>query len=154
MKKEMRRCKHCGCFFEVCRKVKKHEYCRKVKCQRARKAAAQKCRMAEDPQYKKEQYTAQKDWFSNHPEYWKNYRSKNPTCTERNRKLQRKRNQRRKVPQSGSANKDKIAKMDALSLKNELFSGRYKMLPMAPSPIAKMTPIIVEIDVIKGTCRI
>jgi hypothetical protein len=37
MKKLMRRCKHCGCLFEVCNKVKKHEYCNKKKCQRARK---------------------------------------------------------------------------------------------------------------------
>jgi hypothetical protein len=49
---------------------------------------------------------------------------------------------------------DEIAKMAALSTKNVLLPGRYTMLPVSPTKIAKMTPIIVEIDVIKGTCGI
>ena len=154
MKREMRRCRHCGCLFEVCRKVKKHEYCRKAKCQRARKAAAQKRRMAEDPQYRQDQYAAQKDWRANHPDYWKQYRAKNQDYTKINREMQRERNRCRRVPQPVAAQNDEIAKMNTLSVKNHILSGRYKMLPLFPANIATMTPIIVEIDVIKGTCRV
>lgn len=154
MKREMRRCKHCRCLFEVCRKVKKHEYCKKAKCQRARKAAAQRRRMAEDSQYRQEQHTAQKDWRANNPDYWKRYRSSNLEYTEKNRELQRERNRRRGVPQAVDPKNDVIAKMAALSAKNTLFPGRYKMLPLSPTRVAKMTPIIVEIDVIKGSCGV
>lgn len=154
MKREMRRCKHCRCHFEVCPKVKKHEYCRKAKCQRARKAAAQKRRMSEAPQYRQDQYAAQKDWRANHPDYWKQYRAKNQDYTKRNREMQRERNRCRGVPQAVAAQNDEIAKMDALSVKNVLLSGRYKILPLSSANIATMTPIIVEIDVIKGTYRV
>lgn len=152
MKREKRRCKHCCCLFEVCRKVKTHEYCKKGECQKARKASAQRRRMAGDPQYKQDQNIAQKDWRATHPDYWKEYRTRNQRYAERNRDLQRDRNRHRGGSLSCRAEKDGIAKMDVLSVKNGLYSGRYKMLPVLPRGVAKMTPIIVEIDVIKGSC--
>ena len=59
MKKNMRRCQNCGCLFEVCNKVKKHEYCNKEKCQRARKRKWQKQKIKNDKTYRKDQKEAQ-----------------------------------------------------------------------------------------------
>ena len=64
MKSERRRCKHCHCYFEVCPKVKKHEYCRKPECQKARKRAWQKRKMAEDETYRRDQKEAQEIAFA------------------------------------------------------------------------------------------
>ena len=45
MKKVMRRCRHCGCLFQVCNKVKKHKYCKKKEWQKARKRKWQREKM-------------------------------------------------------------------------------------------------------------
>ena len=55
MKKIMRRYQNCGCLFEVCTKVKKHEYCNKKKCRRARKSKWQKQKIENDDIYRKDQ---------------------------------------------------------------------------------------------------
>ena len=74
MKKNMRRCQNCGCLFEVCNKVKKHEYCNKKKCRRARKRKWQKQKIKNDATYRKDQKEAQELWLNNNPDYWKDYR--------------------------------------------------------------------------------
>ncbi|MBL0702193.1 MAG: hypothetical protein JJV91_01795 [Desulfosarcina sp.] len=146
MKKNMRRCQNCGCFFEVCNKVKKHEYCNKKKCRRDRKRKWQKQKIKNDETYRKDQKTAQEDWLKNNPDYWKDYRRKNLKYTERNRKKQRKRNQRAKsatepIPKP-------IAKMDALTHENKIISGKYELIPIGSDIIAKMDALIVEINTI------
>ena len=154
MKRGRRRCKHCHCYFEACPKVKKHEYCRKPECQKARKRAWQKRKMAEDETYRRDQKEAQKDWCNNNPDYWKKYRSKNTKYTDRNRVQQKERNRTVKGLSSVKPDFGKIAKMDALQAKNKTLSGRYRLTPLSAPDIAKMDAIIVEIDVIKGGCEI
>lgn len=154
MNRERRRCKHCHCYFEVCSKVKKHEYCRKPDCQKARKRAWQKRKMAEDETYRRDQKDAQKIWCTNNPDYWKNYRSENTEYTDRNRGQQKERNRMLRGKSSVKLESGKIAKMDALPAKTETLSGRYQLTPLTTPDIAKMDAIIVEIDVIKGGCEI
>lgn len=60
IKKHKRRCRHCGCLFEVCNKVKKHEYCKRKECQQARKRKWQEAHLEKDEAYKQDQKTAHK----------------------------------------------------------------------------------------------
>lgn len=119
MKKKMRRCKKCKCLFHVCTKVKKHEYCQKKECQRARKRRWQREKIKNDQQYRIDQKQAQKDWINATPEYWKEYRNNNPKYVLRNKQKQRQRNKthRKEAPD------ETIAKMDALTQKNNVISG-------------------------------
>lgn len=151
MKTKKRRCSHCKCLFLPCSKVKKHDYCSKKGCQLARKRNWQKSRLQSDPTYREDQRSAQKDWRSNTPDYWKKYRRKNEHYTEINRQKQRLRNSRRGRSDGVSTSAHKIAKMDALLPKNNIVSGRYKLVPFEPEVIAKMDAIIVEISTISDT---
>ncbi len=142
MKKLMRRCKHCHCLFEVCNKVKKHEYCKKKKCQRAKKNKWQRDKIKNDENYRKDQKDANEVWLNKTPDYWKNYHHKNQNYSDRNRKKQHIRNKsRRKKPVNQT-----IAKMDALSPENNIISGKYKLVPVSSDLIAKMDTLIVEIN--------
>ena len=148
MKKLMRRCRHCGCLFEVCNKVKKHGYCNKKKCLRARKRKWQKQKIKNDETYRKDQKEAQEVWLNNNTDYWKDYRRKNLKYTERNRKKQRKRNQIQRAKSATEPILKPIAKMDALTLENKIISGKYELVPVGPDMIAKMDALIVEINTI------
>lgn len=148
MKKLMQRCRHCGCLFEVCNKLKKHDYCNKKKCQRARKRKWQKQKIENDETYRKDQKEAQEIWLNNNPDYWKDYRRKNLKYTERNRKKQRKRNQIQRAESATKPISKPIAKMDALTLENKIISGKYELVPVGPDMIAKMDALIVEINTI------
>ena len=144
MKRQMRRCSHCHCYFEVCKKVKKHEYCKKKECQKARKRKWQKQKMQNDCRYKEDQEQAQADWRKNNPDYWKKYRRKNKAYTKTNRKKQKNRNQARKS--NKNQNPRMIAKMDTIYQEKTIFSGKYELVPFVPGKIAKMDAIIVEIN--------
>ena len=151
MKKNMRRCQNCGCLFEVCNKVKKHEYCNKKKCQRARNRKWQKQKIENDEIYRKDQKEAQEVWLNNNPDYWKDYRRKNLKYTERNRKKQRKRNQIQRAESATKPISKPIAKMDALTHENKIISGKYELVPVRPDMIAKMDALIVEINTISSS---
>lgn len=148
IKKQMRRCRSCRCFFEICKKVKKHEYCNKKECQNARKRKWQRDKIRNDEVYKKDQEEAQEDWVSNNPDYWGNYRQKNPEYTDRNRKRQLVRNQKRKAKSALKTKSQSIAKMDALTSENKIISGKYELVPFKSDMIAKMDALIVEINAV------
>lgn len=148
MKKIMRRCQNCGCLFEVCNKVKKHDYCNKKKCRRARKRKWQKQKIKNDETYRKDQKEAQEVWLNNNPDYWKDYRRKNLKYTEDNRKKQRKRNQIQRAESVTESISKPIAKMDALTHENNIISGKYELVPVGSDMIAKMDALIVEINTI------
>ncbi len=150
MKKVRRRCRHCGRLFEVCHKVRKHEYCNKKECQRARKRKWQQEKMKNDAVYRKDQKAAQEDWMKNNPDYWKNYRSNHKKYTDRNREQQQRRNRLKRAKSVSTEKSCPIAKMDALSHEKIILSGKYQLIPMAPNMIAKMDALIVEINTISG----
>jgi len=150
MTKKKRRCRHCCCLFPVCHKVKKHEYCNKKPCQKARKRKWQKERIKNNEIYRNDQKAAQQDWKNNNPDYWKNYRRDNKTYTDRNREQQRERNRLRKAKFASDQQLAPIAKMDALSHENKIISGKYELIPVRPDMIAKMDALIVEINTISS----
>jgi len=122
------------------------EYCSDPECQKTRKRKWQKEKLSSDSDYRANQAEAQKQWRSRNKDYWKRYRKGNPAYTERNRMGQKERNRRRR---SGSG----IAKMDELTGKSVIRSGRYRLVPLCNPEIAKMDELIVEIAVISEGCR-
>jgi hypothetical protein len=125
--------------------VRNQQYCGDPECQKTRKRKWQREKLAKDSAYRDNQASAQREWCSRNKGYWREYRRRNPTYTERNRIGQRERNRlRRSVPG--------IAKMDASGAKNIISSGRYRLVPLCNGVIAKMDALIVQIDVVSRGC--
>jgi hypothetical protein len=135
-------CVYCGDYFDPSPRHKNQTACRKVKCQRARKAAWQRHKIKTDPDYRFNQKVCQKHWAEANPGYWKEYRKKNPEKAERNRILQAVRNrQARSSPLKEKTDMSVIAKMDASKPDNFEVLGQFWMVPV----IAKMDALKVNI---------
>ena len=70
------RCKHCHLCLPTNPHVKNQQYCGRTECQRARKNAWQRNKMATDPDYVDNQRRARQSWQKNNPDYWRTYRQK------------------------------------------------------------------------------
>lgn len=140
-----KRCLWCKRRFMAHPAVRDQRYCSNPECQKARKRAWQKEKLAKDSDYRANQAEAQRQWQSRNRDYWRQYRRRNPAYTEGNRMGQRERNRRRR---SGS----RIAKMDELKGKTVIPSGRYRLVPFCNPGIAKMDELIVELNVISRGC--
>ena len=127
--------------------VRDQRYCSKPRCQKTRKKKWQKEKLANDSDYRANQAEAQRQWRSRNKDYWKQYRKRNPAYMERNRMGQKERNRRRR---SGSG----IAKMDELTGKSVIRSGRYRLIPLCNPEIANMDELIVEIGIISDGCNV
>jgi len=135
-----RRCKHCGDAFRPRRNVAHQRYCSKAGCQEARRNQWRKKKLGTDPDYRLNQYDAQKRWRQNHPEYWRGYRASHPGYVERNRALQRDRNHRRR----GGL----IAKRYESSDGNPMRSGYYRLIVAGGQRIAKSDEYLVKLDIL------
>jgi hypothetical protein len=139
---EERFCVYCGGVFEPSPRHKSQTACKRVKCQRAKRAAWQRHKMKTDPDYRLNQKLNQKQWAESNPGYWTQYRKKNPQKAERNRILQALRNRRARSPGSNSEMEGSlIAKMDASKSDNFEVLGQFWMIPV----IAKMGALKVNI---------
>lgn len=118
--------------------VRNQRYCGSADCQRARKRKWQKEKLTHDPDYRKNQAWAQREWCNRNRHYWKEYRKRNIAYTEQNRLRQRERNRRLKI---------KVANMDELHTKTTISSGRYRLVPLC-GKIANMDELIVEIGAV------
>lgn len=132
-------CPSCGIFFTPRNKLQ--TYCSKSVCQRARKALWQKQKLATDPEYKKGQHLSQQKWLSANPDYYQNYRQKNPEKADRNRALQKIRNHKVQLAKTIG-----IAKMDARKSCNQSLLGQFWLVPT----IAKMDPVKIFITTVPG----
>ena len=149
-------CKNKDCvkpYFLPHAKVPNQQYCSNPDCQKARRRDWQRRKRASiDDDYKDNQERAQETWVKNNPNYWKNYREKNPEYAERNRSLQKIRNLRyRHRLKFENGKLDKIAKMDAYGQQKQILTGYYTLYPILIDPIAKMDGVLVKIDVIIGS---
>jgi hypothetical protein len=117
---ERRKCKHCLKGFRPRPQNHDQEYCSEQACQRARKRIWQKKKLLADPDYQANQKASQICWQEKNPNYWQEYRKRNPDYTVRNRDLQRERNRRRREQDTGES---PIAKMDALIVEINVVSG-------------------------------
>ena len=135
-------CVYCGDFFDPSPRHKSQTACKKVQCQRAKRAAWQRHKMKTDPAYAANQKSSQQQWIKANPCYWKQYRNDNPEKAERNRICQAIRNRRaRSSPGAASIDPALIAKMDASKSDNFQILGQFWLLPV----IAKMDALKVNI---------
>ena len=135
-------CVYCGHYFDPSPRHKNQTACRKLKCQRAKKAAWQRHKLKTDPIYKANQNSSQQQWVEANPGYWTKYRERNPKSAERNRILQAQRNRKaRLLPNDTMADRSLIAKMDASKSDNFQVLGQFWLLPV----IAKMDALKVNI---------
>jgi hypothetical protein len=88
--------------------------------------------MREDPEYRLNHRTSNKQWAEAHPGYWKAYHKSNPEKAERNRILQRIRNRRRSKKGTADAERDSslIAKVDASGCPTIKVAGEFIMVPV------------------------
>ena len=135
-------CASCGKKFKPRPQILNQAYCSAPECQRERRRVWQKKKRQADPQYRQNDADYHKYWASGHPSYSRTYRTDHAEYTERNRKLQGKRN--RKTKRSSIANENASTPDIALQ------SGRYWLVPISSDGIAKVDAWIVEITVISS----
>lgn len=123
-------CVHCGTYFIPRNRCQGH--CATKVCQKARKAAWQRFKMKTDSDYRYQQRLSHQKWLQNNPNYWKDYRHRNPEKTIRNRALQNIRNRRKRKPDKTRSSL--IAKMDARKPIEYQLVGQFYLVPV----IAKM----------------
>ena len=140
---DFKRCTACAQTFQRRPQVPKQRYCPALKCQRERRRLSQRSMRQNDPDYKDNQSRAQQAWNKRNPNYWREYRRSHPRYRERNRRLQRGRNAKRKT--------DQIAKMDVSQPISPVLSGIYRLIPLKVPGIAKMDAWTVEITFISDT---
>jgi hypothetical protein len=140
-------CIHCFREFKANPRVKKQKYCGDKKCQRARRRAWQRRKVASDPDYQENQRRCQRQWQEGNPGYYRLYRNSHPEYTQRNRLLQGMRNVRRRNDKQGKM----IAKMD--SLIRPYYSRRgaiFRIIPQDDRLIANMDSLEVKLVPIQG----
>ena len=129
-------CACCGRFVPANPRVKNQKYCGEKVCQRSRKAAWQRQKLAKDEKYRAAQKDAQEIWCNNNPGYWAKYRENHLEYCERNRLLQKVRDQERKT--------SSLAKMDASTQLAPVIAGTYYLVPV----LAKMDALRQKVHLI------
>jgi len=145
-------CEHCQQPFKRYKNRKVQYFCGHPECQKARKAKWKQGKIEKDTEYRTYHNQANKDWRKKSPGYWREYRNKNPQKTERNRILQRVRNQNRRLKirqrktitqmQKSIAKVDAsklIAKVDVLKSNNHQAFNEFWLVP-----------VIAKVDVLKA----
>jgi len=134
---ETRCCLGCKKSFHPRAQCSGQKYCSEGSCQRTRKRRWQRRKLQSDPAYRENQKSAQRRWAGSHSDYSRQYRALNPDYVERNRAQQRQRDQAAR-----------LAKMDASIGESAIPSGRYRLMPIHASDLAKMDAWTVNISVI------
>jgi hypothetical protein len=136
-------CEHCREEMVPNPRCKNQRYCGKKACQRARKTAWEKEKMATDKDYRDNRQHSRKTWADNHPDYWKGYRKRNPDKALRNRLLQQLRRRKKSGAQGPAGTTDSIAvaKMDALKTAWGQPSQTFWLVPK----VAKMDALEVQV---------
>jgi hypothetical protein len=142
-------CESCDGMFTPHPKVPDQKFCRSKLCQKERRRRWQQNKRAIDKNYRDNQIDAQKAWLKRNPGYWKKYRRGNLKYKNRNCRLQKERNnKRKKLLNMPNFVKPEIAKMDELNKKNNIISGNYRLVLVDKEQIAKMDELIVKIEII------
>lgn len=120
---EVKRCANpcCRRHFLPNPRVKDQRYCERKECQRVRRRLWQQEKMRSDPDYQGNQRDCRRRWRKQNPDYWREYRMSHPLYVERNRLLQRMRDEKRR--------RKNLAKMDAFKRVSLLESGTYYVVP-------------------------
>lgn len=142
-------CFNCGAYFPASPRHKNQRYCKKPECRRAKKAEWQRNKLDTDPEYRAGQRQSHYEWLRANPNYWKDYRKRNPEKAERNRILQIIRNRRRRKPEGSDADTDTslIAKMDASKRNDFTLVGQFWLVPV----VAKMDALKIVLRTIPAS---
>ena len=141
-------CEFCHRLYTPNPKATNQKYCKRQNCKNDRRNQWQRNKRATDKDYDDNQERAYKNWAERHPNYWQQYRKKNPEYVMKNREDQKKRNEKKKILKKlPDFVKDEIAKMEYQNKKTTLNSGYYTLIPLSNTKIAKMERLIVKIDV-------
>ena len=77
-------CIHYGNVFTPRPQIPTQVYCSRPECQRARKRQWQQEKLRSDPAYQDNQRDAQRNWRTQHTDYWRDYRAAHPEYVEKN----------------------------------------------------------------------
>ena len=138
------RCAHCKRLYVPNPRARNQRYCGRDTCQRARKAKWQRDKLARDDDYRMGHEDAQQRWRKSHPDYWQQYREDHPEYRERNRRLQKQRDAKRRAK--------RLAKMDASAQAKPVKSGTYYLIPLCED-LAKMDASTQRITIISSSYR-
>lgn len=146
MSRSMFQCACCGRHLLRDPRVKNQRYCGRKKCQQARKNRWQRQKMQTDPDYRANKIDSQQEWRQKNKGYSKQYRRNNLSYVERNRELQRKRDQRNRIRIDSPASTPlvNLAKKDALTSFFDDNSREYFLLPVSAN-LAKKDALLVKI---------
>lgn len=92
-----RRCLYCQQIFAPSKFQRRQAVCDEADCQRRRRADYRRRKLAADPEYRDVCRDSPRKWRSRNPDYWKQYRRKNPAAVERNRSQQQLRDRKRRL---------------------------------------------------------
>jgi hypothetical protein len=92
-----RRCLYCQQVFQPSKFQRRQAVCGEAECQRRRRADYHRAKLAADPEYRDVCRDSPRKWRSRNPDYWKQYRQKNPASADRNRGQQQLRDRKRRL---------------------------------------------------------
>jgi len=116
---DYRQCRSCHSRFRPRAQNPEQFFCSAATCQRERRRLWQEANRRNDTDYRDNQKRAQAAWAQRNPGYWRDYRHTHPEYAERNRELQRKRQE-----------PNAIAKKNASKAEKPIPSGTYLLSPM------------------------
>ena len=92
-----RRFRYCEQTFQPSKYQPAQLVCSDPGCQRRRRAAYHRQKIAADPEYRQICLDSPQKWRSRNPDYWRRYREQHPVGVERNRQQQHVRDQKRRL---------------------------------------------------------
>ena len=92
-----RSCRYCKNLFRPSKFQPRQTVCSEADCQRHRRTEYHKAKIAADPDYRQSCRDSPRKWRAGNPDYWKRYRAKHPSVTERNRQQQQLRDRKRRL---------------------------------------------------------
>ena len=150
---EKRRCACCHKLFHPRAQSPDQKFCSTDACQRERKRRWQKAKRACDADYRDNDALANKQWRSRNPDYWQEYRRKNPQSVIRNRDKQRERDRSRRSkspPAPSDASTRHLANEDASNPLFSLETGTYRIIPVTRPHLANEDAYVVKISLLSG----
>lgn len=92
-----RRCLYCQQIFQPSKFQRRQAVCGEADCQSRRRADYHRAKIAADPEYRDVCRDSPRKWRSRNPDYWKQYRQKNPSSVAQNRDQQQLRDRKRRL---------------------------------------------------------
>ena len=131
------RCQHCRRRFASRAQNPDQEYCNRKVCQNERRRIWRRKRLRSDADYRANQRASHNLWLSKHPDYYRQWRRRNPDYVERNRHQQRTRDRLKRDLAVLSKTGAVLAKSDACQKETSAITDYYELVPVQPAILAK-----------------